>query len=147
MAYITKQDLLDELGETRLVQLTDKDKTGAVDDTVVNKAIAYACGLFDTYARTRYTLPVPTTEMVRAICLDLAVYKLERGRAKSQEAIDNLNKSLYNPAIKLLGDIQSGKAALDIPAVEEKVSNPASPDAILKGTSKSQFGDDKIGGY
>ncbi len=124
MSYIEKQDLLDELGENRLVQLTDKDKTGEVDDSVVDKAIAYAVGLFDSYARTRYTLPVPATEMVRSICLDLAVYKLQRARAATEEARDGLKKSLYDPAIKLLEAVQSGKAALDIPAVEETATSP-----------------------
>ena len=147
MAYITKQDLLDELGETRLVQLTDKDKTGEVDDKVVNQAIAYACGLFDSYARTRYQLPVPTTEMVRSICLDLARYKLERNLARTQEAIDNLDKSLYKPAIKLLTDIQGGKAALDVPAAEETADAPASPDKILKGVEHSQFTSNRLRDY
>lgn len=147
MSYITKQDLLEELGDEKLLQLTDPNKTSVVDDAVVGKAIAYAEGLFDSYARTRYTLPVPLTEMVRSVCLDLAIYKLRRARASTKEAMDNLKASLYDPAIRLLTDIQSGKAALDIPAVEETTSSPASPDTILKGTSKSQFGDDKIGSY
>lgn len=147
MSYITKQDLLEELGERKLVELTDNDRTGVVDDTVVNKAIAYAEGLFDSYARTRYSLPVPLTEMVKSVCLDLAVYKLRRARASTQEMQDSLKKALYDPAIKLLEAIQSGKAALDVPAAEEAATTPASPDRILKGTSKSQFGDDKIGSY
>jgi phage gp36-like protein len=147
LSYITLQDLLDELGERRLVQLTDKDKTGEVDITVANKAIAYACGLFDSYARTRYTLPVPTTEMVKNVCFDLALYKLERALAKTQETIDNLNKSLYNPALKLLTDIQSGKAALDVPAAEETATNPASPDKILKGVEREQFTHSKLRDY
>ena len=135
------------MGEGRLVQLTDKDKTGEIDTAVVGKAIAYACGLFDSYARTRYTLPVPATEMVRSICLDLARYKLERDRARTTEAIDNLKKSLYDPAIKLLEAIQSGKAALDVPAAQETATNPQSPDRVLSGTKQSQFTDKKLKSY
>jgi phage gp36-like protein len=147
LAYIAKQDLLDELGEDKLIQLTDNERSGTVDDAVVNKAIAYAEGLFDSYARTRYALPVPVTEMVKSVCLDLAVYKLRRARTSTKEAMDSLKSSLYDSAIKVLEAIQKGTAALDVPAAEESVSSPASPDAVLKGTSKSQFGDDKIGGY
>ncbi|PYS88979.1 MAG: DUF1320 domain-containing protein [Acidobacteria bacterium] len=147
MAYITKQDLLDELGEGRLIQLTDKDKTGAVDDAVVNKAIAYGCMLFESYLRTRYTLPVPSTEMVRSTCLDLARYKLERDRAKTTEVIDNLKKSLYDPAIKLLEAIQSGKAALDVPAAQETATNPQSPDSVLKGSKRATFTDENLKSY
>jgi hypothetical protein len=61
--------------------------------------------------------------------------------------MDALKKSLYDPAIKLLEAIQKGTAALDIPAEEETATSPASPDRVLKGTGKSQFGEDKIGGY
>jgi phage gp36-like protein len=147
LSYITQQDLEEELGADKLLQLTDPNKTGVVDSAVVGKAISYAVGLFESYARTRYTLPVPATQMVKSICLDLAVYKLRRSRATTQDAMDALKKSLYDPAIKLLTDIQKGTAALDIPAQEETAASPASPDRILKGTGKSQFGDDKIGGY
>jgi phage gp36-like protein len=147
LSYITQQDLEEELGSDKLLQLTDPNKTGEVDSAIVGKAISYAVGLFESYARTRYTLPVPTTEMVRSICLDLAVYKLRRSRATTQEAMDALKKSLYDPAISLLKAIQKGEAALDIPAQEETAELPASPDRILSGTGKSQFGDDKIGGY
>jgi phage gp36-like protein len=147
LSYITQQDLEDELGADKLIQLADPNKTGVVDAAVVSKAISYAVGLFESYARTRYTLPVPVTEMVKSICLDLAVYKLRRSRATTQEAMDALKKSLYDPAIKLLEAIQKGAAALDIPAQEETAALPASPDRVLKGTGKSQFGEDKIGGY
>lgn len=147
MSYITQQDLAGELGEDKLLQLADPNKTGEVDSSVVDKAISYAVGLFESYARTRYTLPVPATAMVKAVCLDLAMYKLHLSRTATPEGRKSLKESFYDPSIKLLEAIQKGTAALDIPAQEETVESPASPDRILSGTGKSQFGDDKIGGY
>ena len=147
MSYITRQHLEQELGADKFLQLTDPDKTGAVDDTLVEQAIAYAEGIFDSYARTRYTLPVMATPMVVSICIDLASYKLQRARTPSQEGKKALKESLYDPSIKLLEAIQGGKAALDIPAQDETPTSPATPDRVLKGTGRSQFGDDKIGGY
>ncbi|MET0626572.1 MAG: DUF1320 domain-containing protein [Pyrinomonadaceae bacterium] len=147
MSYIGPQQLEQELGADKFLQLTDPNKTGEVDTALVGQAIAYAVGLFDSYARTRYELPVPATQMVVSICLDLASYKLQRARATTQEARKSLKESLYDPAIKLLEAIQGGKAALDVPAQEETAASPASPDRILKGTGKSQFGEDKIGSY
>lgn len=147
MSYITKQDLIEELGEDKLVQLTDNARTGAVDDAVVERAISFAVGTFEAYARTRYTLPVPATELVRSKCLDLAIYKLRRNRATTQEAIDTLKKSLYDPAIKFFEAIQSGKAALDVPAVDETTASPASPDRVLSGTRRTKFSDDSLGSY
>lgn len=147
MTYITQQHLEQELGSDKLLQLTDPNKTGEVDATLVGQAIAYAVGIFESYARTRYKLPVPATQMLISICLDLAIYKLELRRATTQEKRKSLQEALYDPSIRLLKDIQGGKAALDVPAEEETASTPASPDKILSGTGRSQFGEDKIGGY
>jgi phage gp36-like protein len=147
MSYITQQDLEDELGPELLVQLTDDAGTGELNPVPVVKAISFAVGKFNSYARTRYTLPVPTTEIVKSTCLDLAVYHLKRRRAKSSEAIDNLRKSLHDPAIKFLEALQSGKAALDIPAAEETSENPSSPDRVLSGSSRTTFTDEKLNSY
>ncbi len=147
MSYITQQDLEDELGSEKLVQLTDNKRTGEVDETVVAKAISWAVGTFDAYARTRYTIPVPVTEKVKSVCLDLAVYKLKRGRATTSEAIDNLRKSLHDPAIKFLEALQSGKAALDVPTAEETAANPTNPDRVLKGSSRPVFSDKRLDNY
>ena len=147
MPYITQQDLLEEVGEKKLIQLTDNDRTGEIDAAKVQKAISFAVGTFEAYARTRYKLPVPTTELVKSKIIDLALYKLERDRATGSETIEKLRKELYDPTIKFLEALQSGKAALDVPATEETVENPASPDRVLRGNSKPVFGDDKLRGF
>ena len=147
MSYITKNDLLEELGEDKLLQLTDNTRSGVVDENKVNKAISFAVGTFEAYARTRYTLPVPVTEKVKSTCLDLAVYQLRRGRATTDEAIRNLKMALYDPAIKFLEALQSGRAALDVPAALETAATPASPDRVLKGTAKPVFTDSALDNY
>ena len=147
--YITQQDLEDELGSTKLVQLTDEEATGEVGEKRVERAIGYAVGTFESYARTRYTLPVPMTEKVKATCLDLAVFHLYKSRATQTEGVYTVKKQAHDAAIKFLQDIQSGKAGLDVPAIEETVETPASPDQVLRGSSKSKvvFSDDKLSGY
>lgn len=147
MAYITQQDLEEELGRDKLVQLTDDESTGEVNAKAVERAIAFAEGTFESYARTRYTLPVPVTAKVKGICVDLAVYRLKRNRASTPDATKNLKESLHDPSIKYLEALQSGRAALDIPAVEETATSPANPDRVLKGSSKQVFTDDKLSTY
>jgi phage gp36-like protein len=143
--YVNRQDLEDEVGgHDVLVQLTDDAGTNEVDFTIVDKALAYAEGTFESYVRTRYTLPVPATEKVKSTCLDLAVYKLRRRRAKTKEAIDNIIATLYTPSIKFLEALQGGKAALDIPAAEETATLPANPDRVLRGGSKPVFSETKL---
>ena len=148
MSYITREEIEDEVGGLdKLIQLTDNTRSGVVDETIVSKAIAWAEGTFDSYARTRYSIPVPVTEKVSSFCLDLASYKLKRGRATTSEAIDNLRKSLYDPSIKFLEALQNGRAALDVPTAEETATTPGSPDRILKGSSKPVFTDDRLDNY
>lgn len=147
MVYIALQDLLDELGEDILVQLTNDSGTDEVNAAVVNRAIATAEGTFESYIRTRYSLPVPATQMVKTRCLNLAIYELYRKRASFDDGIFKVKKTAYDETISLLRDIQSGKAALDVPAAEETVENPASGDAILTNTAKSKFSDTKLSGF
>lgn len=147
MSYITQQDLEDELGLDRLIQLTAKRGATEPDAERVAKAIAFAVGTFDAYARTRYTIPVPATVKVKATCLDLAIYNLERGRSTTSETADKIRKERYDPSIKFLEALQSGKAALDVPTAEETTINPGSPDSVLKGNSNPIFTDTKLGSY
>jgi phage gp36-like protein len=147
--YITLQDLVDRLGEKTLIQLTDNARPPAneIDPNVVARAIAFAEGTFNSYARTRYTIPVMVTEKVKAVCSDFAIYHLRRDRSPNSEASEKLRKDLYDPNIRYMEAVQSGKAALDVPAAEETTAKPASPDRILSGSSRPVFTDKKLGGY
>jgi len=152
MSYITKQNLIDELGEEKLLELADP--TGAaenLDDPKVNariqQAIDDAIGTFEAYARTRYTLPVPTTAKVKSTCLKIAVFNLFEGRATTDEGVYKPKENAYKNAIQFLKDVQKGQAALDVPASEETKANPTSSDTVLKGSSRSVFTDDKLSGY
>lgn len=147
MPYITIEDLSDELGEEILVQLTDDLNTGEVNPAVVAKAIDAATGTFDSYARTRYSLPVPATPLVKSICIDIAVYNLSRKRATFKEGVFEVKKTAYDEAISKLKDIAAGRAALDVPAAEETVELPASPDKILTNAARSKFNDKILAGF
>jgi len=147
MAYITKQDLIDAIGAEKLMQLTDDARSGAINDDVVNKAIAFAESTFETYARRRYSLPVPATTKVKSVCVDLAVNWLDKRRAKGSEA-HKIQQDAYKEIERYLKDVSSGAAALDVPAAEETEANPASGDRVLSGPSKpATFSDDNLGGY
>jgi phage gp36-like protein len=155
MSYITIEDLKDELGEAKLLELTDDEGTADLNDDHVQKrigrAVSYAVGTFDSYARTRYQVPVPVTEKVRSTCVDLAVFHLFKSRATNatKESQYGVKKDAHDLAIRFLSDIQAGKAALDVPSAEETVTNPASPDEVLRASSQSTvvFSDDKLKGY
>jgi phage gp36-like protein len=151
MSYITQKDLEDELGEDKLIELTDDKGLGVVGVDRVGKAIGYAVGTFDSYARQRYAVPVPVTEKVKSVCLDLAVFHLYKSRATNatKEGVYGVKKDAHDLAMKFLEAVGAGKAALDVPAAEETVSNPSTGDEVLRGSSASRvvFSDDKLTGY
>jgi phage gp36-like protein len=152
--YITKQDLIDELGEEKLLELADPSASFELDDPKVdakiNRVLSFAVGTFDSYARTRYTLPVPATEKVRATCVDLAVFKLFEGRATiADDGVYQVRKNSHDAALKFLKDVASGMAALDVPAAEETAANPATPDRVLRASDVKPgvFSDENLRGY
>lgn len=147
MSYIAEQDLLDELGEAKLIQLTDNNRSGAVDHVRVGKAISYAVGTFDAYARTRYTIPVPVTEKVKAVCLDLAIFHLYKSRSTGKDGVYEVKKDAHDQAVSFLRALNDGKAALDVPTAEETATNPGSPDRVLSGSTKPVFTDKNLGNY
>lgn len=147
MPYIQLQDLLDELGEDILVQLTDDLDAGEINEIIVSKAIASAEGTFESYIRTRYSLPVPATQLVKSRILNLAIYELYRKRATFDDGVFKVKKTAYDETISLLKDIQKGVAALDVPAAEETIENPATGDAILTNSANSKFSDTKLSGF
>lgn len=147
MSYITQQDLVEELGESQLVQLTDDGENDEIGSAVVAKAIEYAAGVFDSYARTRYSLPVPATPLVKSCCVNLAVYHLFRKRATFDDGAFKVKKTAYDESIQLLKDIQSGRAALDVPAAKETIETPASSDKVLTNAAKAKFTDSKLSSF
>jgi phage gp36-like protein len=147
--YITQRDLSDKLGDTLLMQLTDKNLSGVVNATVVNGAIDAAEGRFEAYLRARYSLPVPATPLVKSLCIDLAVFNLYQDSSSVDDGVYRVRKDAFDAALKTCEAINKGKAALDIPAAEETALSPASPDEVLRGSSLSPdtFSKERLRGY
>lgn len=147
-AYISLTDIETRIEPAKLVQLTDDNRSGQVNQGVVDAIIADAEGTFDSYARTRYALPVPATQNVKSKCLDIAVYTLFARRATTKDGIFEVKEKAYNAAIAFLKDVAAGKAALDVPAKEETIVNPASGDEVLRGPSRpARFSDENLRGF
>jgi phage gp36-like protein len=142
MAYISQADIETRIDRAKLLQLTDDARAGLVNGdlsdaakSVVNSIITDAEGTFDSYARTRYSLPVQATPVVKSKCLDIAVYVLRSRRATMKDGVLEVAKQAYDNAISWLKGLSKGENALDIPAAQETKANPASSDEILSGPS------------
>ena len=111
MSYITKADLIARFGRDELTQLTDRDRSGVIDDLALDAAIADAGGLIDSYIGGRYALPIsqPVPILTR-YAGDLVRYFLFDDRA-TDEVIRR-----YDDVVAYLGKVSSGKVQLGINA-------------------------------
>lgn len=120
MGYAVKQDMINRFNATELIQLTDRSGVAdAIDDTVLNSALADADAEIDVYLTSRYTLPLATVPrlLVNAAC-DVARYRLYEDRST-----EHVTKR-YDDAIKLLKMVSKGEISLGLD-VNEELAAPA----------------------
>ena len=109
MAYSAKADILEQLDEDVLIQLTDDDDAGSVDDDKVTRAVADADATIDAYCQGRYTIPLsPVPDKIRQVSVDIAIYNLYSRRKGAPET----RKDRYNAAIRFLEKVSEGKIKL-----------------------------------
>lgn len=107
MPYCTLQNMIDRFGDEELIQLTDRDGAGAVDETVLDQAIADAGAEIDGWLAGRYPLPlaeVPPSLTLRAC--DMARYFLYAA------APTELVQARYDAAVTWLKAVARGDVAL-----------------------------------
>lgn len=141
MPYATQQDLIDRLGEPRLIQLTDINTpaTGAVDATVVARALEDASGEIDGYLAGRYALPLATPPAIlKTYCCSIAHYRL------LGSAADEVTRDDYRAAIKYLTAVSAGTIPL-MPPADAPVVGGVGPVLFDHGT-KVMGRDDLAGG-
>ncbi|MBN2060705.1 MAG: DUF1320 domain-containing protein [Deltaproteobacteria bacterium] len=108
--YCTQSDILEQLDEVILIQLTDDEGAGEVDNDKVTRAIADADSTIDAYCQDRYTIPLsPVPEKIRQVSVDIAIYNLySRRDDTAPEARKDRNKE----AIRFLEKVNEGKIKL-----------------------------------
>jgi phage gp36-like protein len=115
VTYATLAQLTDRYGEEMLVRLTDRAAlpTHAIDETVVNRALADADALIDGYLQGRYVLPlVATPPLLTDIALAITIWKLHVYKPDEKIEAD------YKAAEKQLAQIASGTIRLSVAGVE-----------------------------
>ena len=142
MAYSTITDILNQLDEQTLIQLTDDAGMGAVNQSVITAAIADADSEIDSYCGSRYDVPLSSaTGMIRKISVDMAIYNLY-GR-RSQGPPETVAER-YKNAVRFLRDVSAGKVTLGANApTEPESSGPQSTtdkdDRIFTKTTLANF--------
>ena len=99
MAYCTSADMIARFGEDELIELTDRDNAGSIDDLVLSAAMDDASATIDSYIRGVCSLPLlPVPQTIKSIACDLAFHALHtKGESDAQtrrfgDAMDHLWK-------------------------------------------------------
>lgn len=111
MAYCTTADLIERFGEGELIAVTDRANppAGAIDQAVVDAAIADAGELIDGYVGTRHQLPLAS---VPALLVGIAC-DLVRLRLHKDDPAPAIGKAA-EAAIGRLKDIAAGRLTLQV---------------------------------
>lgn len=113
MAYSLKADILNQMSDEELAQLTS-EQGDFVDDLVITAAIADADSLIDSYVGRQYVVPVsPTPARLKNISAMIAVYNLHSRRSAKLGGVNEAIRTNYEDCISYLKDISVGKAVLD----------------------------------
>lgn len=138
MPYATQTGLVERYGEAELVALSDKadPPTGAIVSTVVDRALADADAIIDSYVAARYIVPmVPTPAVVVSTACVIARYKLHEDHATE------LVRKDYEGAIAWLRDVAAGRAQI-VGAMAPGGSASGTFSAIAVGAPAQVFTDD-----
>ena len=140
MPYAVQQDLVDRFGSAELIDLTDRadPPAGAIDATVLGKALDDADELIDSYIANRYDLPLATVPAALVkIAADIASYYLFSDSPTEQV------RDAFEDAVKLIKDISAGRAKLDVagaePAREGSTIKTSAPARVFTETNLKSF--------
>jgi len=133
VTYATEQTMIERFGEVELVQLTDQTGRGIIDAAVLDRALADADRLIDSYLRARYTLPLDAGA-VSASGLDLAAANLARYLLMGAQATPEV-RDRYKDTVSWLRDVQAGRASLGA----EDPAPAAGPGRIRTAEAESGF--------
>lgn len=133
MTYCTQANIIAEVGEDELIQLTDRSNYGVIDVAILAKALTNADAKINSYL-TAYSLPlVSIPANFELIACDIARYYLFK------DAVPNAVKDRYDNAIKYLEQVGTGRIALSvgITGISSVVN-----DTIILNTTAPSFGID-----
>lgn len=129
MGYVTKADMIARYGEDQLIQLTDRANVGAIDDAVLDAAIADVDAEVDSHLQGRYSLPLTEVPKILTRAAATIAYAELHTLELPEAAANRLKwaRGLLEQLSK--GTIQLGDANGDGAAPAVATSGPASTTA------------------
>lgn len=143
MAYSTKSDILNQMSDVELAQLTSEEGN-VVDDIVVNKAIVDADATIDSYVGKLYAVPLstPIPARINQLSVTIAIYTLHSRRASKLGGIGEAIRTNYEDAIRFLEQAAANKVSI---GVDPPPTASSGQDAVFKGNDR-EFTKDTLTG-
>lgn len=144
MSYAAQADLEAAIDQQALIDLTDDEKTGAINATRLTRALADADAVIDGYLRGRYSVPLATTPpFVRHIAVSLALYGLFERRAHVLGGAPKWVADRFANAKDSLRSIRKGDLDLGVeppPAASSAIAAEADgPDRLFTADTMKEF--------
>lgn len=131
--YATLDDILEQVDEATLIDLTDDEQLGVVDQTVIDRAVANADALIDAHCGGRYVVPfLPVPPLVLMYSVDLAAFNLYSRRTHVD--VPEIITTRQKQALAHLRLVQKGEASVGTPA--NATSGTESQSALVGGNER-----------
>ena len=122
MTYATQQHMIDRFGQAEVIELTDRASLGAIDATVLARALEDADAEINGYLATRYTLPLsPVPLTLTRLAADMARYYLY------DDQVPDVVRARYQDAIKFLRHVADGVVSLGPDAAHAMPAEASGP--------------------
>lgn len=144
MPYTDFETLKLAIPEQTLVELTDDESAGAVDQAKIAGCIEAADSEIDGYIPEGIELPLdPVPRLITRLSTVIAIYNVY---ARYAETIPETRQSQYDNAVKMLGLILTGKVKLRNEEPAAAADSPAGN--RFRVSAKQQiFTEDKLKGF
>ncbi|AHE72555.1 hypothetical protein M942_04500 [Enterobacter ludwigii] len=109
--YATRDDMINRFGRKEVVDLTDVEWTGDIDERVLTYALSTATDEINGYIAGRYALPLPHVPAVLSgYACDIARYRMTGDKRQCTDEI----RDRYKDAIRYLEGVASGRVTLGV---------------------------------
>lgn len=141
--YSTLDNIKKLIPEEALVQLTDDEGLGSVNEARVDEAISQADAEIDSYCGGRYNVPFTTIpDVIKKCSVDIAIYNLYSRRV---ESVPEVRAERHKGAVRLLEGISKGIISPGVdPAPAASTDGRAETN---KTTDENVFSRDKLEGF
>lgn len=134
MAYATVEDMVARFSELEVIQLTDRNQDGLIDEDVAAVALADATAEIDAYLG-RFKRPfTDVPPILKRLCCDIARYRLTA--ANGVLITDEIRNRYKIDVLDLLRAMAKGEVQLGVDDSGEEVAAGEDGIAFLNGKNK-----------